>query len=110
MMSAPSNPMIAAGQVHGVVAQNFGQAVLEHIAYDVHSGQALCGSFMDYVLPRANDLPMFPSEFEQSQPCTHNSLGAKAAVRLARLRRRRPLWEQWWMRCGRSVSLLLICR
>ncbi len=71
------NPMIATGQVHGGVAQGFGQAVLEHIVYDAQSGQALCGSFMDYALPRAKDLPMFTSEFEQSQPCTHNPLGAK---------------------------------
>ena len=71
------NPMIATGQVHGGVAQGFGQAVLEHIAYDAESGQALCGSFMDYALPRASDLPMFTSEFEQGQPCTHNPLGAK---------------------------------
>jgi len=71
------NPMIATGQVHGGVAQGFGQAVLEHIVYDAESGQTLCGSFMDYALPRAKDLPMFTSEFEQSQPCTHNPLGAK---------------------------------
>ena len=71
------NPMIATGQVHGGVAQGFGQAVLEHISYDSQSGQALCGSFMDYALPRAKDLPLFASEFEQSQPCTHNPLGAK---------------------------------
>lgn len=71
------NPMIATGQVHGGVAQGFGQAVLERISYDAQSGQALCGSFMDYALPRAKDLPLFASEFEQSQPCMHNPLGAK---------------------------------
>jgi carbon-monoxide dehydrogenase large subunit len=71
------NPMIAAGQVHGGVAQGFGQAALERIIYDAQSGQALCGSFMDYAIPRACDLPFFVSEFDQSQPCTHNPLGAK---------------------------------
>jgi carbon-monoxide dehydrogenase large subunit len=71
------NPMIAAGQVHGGIAQGFGQAVLEHISYDPQSGQALSGSFMDYALPRAGHLPMFISAFEESQPCTHNPLGAK---------------------------------
>jgi len=71
------NPMIATGQVHGGVAQGFGQAVLEHVAYDSDSAQALTGSFMDYAVPRASDLPFFVSEFDQSQPCTHNPLGAK---------------------------------
>jgi len=71
------NPMIATGQVHGGVAQGFGQAVLEHIAYDPQSGQALSGSFMDYALPRASHLPMFKSAFEETQPCSHNPLGAK---------------------------------
>lgn len=71
------NPMIATGQVHGGVAQGFGQAILEHVAYDTESAQALTGSFMDYAIPRASDLPLFVSEFDQSQPCTHNPLGAK---------------------------------
>lgn len=71
------NPMIATGQVHGGVAQGFGQAILEHVAYDAESAQALTGSFMDYAIPRASDLPLFVSEFDQSQPCTHNPLGAK---------------------------------
>lgn len=71
------NPMIATGQVHGGVAQGFGQAVLEHVAYEPESAQALTGSFMDYAIPRASDLPFFVSEFDQSQPCTHNPLGAK---------------------------------
>ena len=71
------NPMIATGQVHGGVAQGYGQAILEHVVYDAESGQALCGSFMDYAVPRARDLPFFLSEFDQSQPCTHNPLGAK---------------------------------
>ena len=71
------NPMIATGQVHGGVAQGFGQAILEHVAYDAELAQALTGSFMDYAIPRASDLPLFVSEFDQSQPCTHNPLGAK---------------------------------
>jgi len=71
------NPMIATGQVHGGIAQGFGQAVLEQIVYDPASAQALSASFMDYGIPRAGDLPFFQSEFDQSQPCTHNPLGAK---------------------------------
>jgi carbon-monoxide dehydrogenase large subunit len=71
------NPLLATGQVHGGVAQGFGQAVLEHAIYDPDTGQALCGSLMDYALPRARHFPGFVSEFDQSQPCAHNPLGAK---------------------------------
>jgi carbon-monoxide dehydrogenase large subunit len=72
------NPMIVEGQIHGGVAQGLGQALHEHCAYD-RSGQLLSGSFMDYALPRAGDLPLIESEFDESQPCTHNPLGAKGA-------------------------------
>jgi carbon-monoxide dehydrogenase large subunit len=71
------NPLLASGQVHGGIAQGFGQAVLEHAIYEEGSGQALCGSLMDYAIPRAHHLPLFTSEFDESQPCTHNPLGAK---------------------------------
>jgi carbon-monoxide dehydrogenase large subunit len=69
------NPMIVEGQVHGGLAQGIGQALAERTAYE--EGQLLSGSFMDYALPRASDLPEFHSETDQSQPCTHNPLGAK---------------------------------
>jgi carbon-monoxide dehydrogenase large subunit len=51
------NPMLTMGQVQGGVAQGIGQALLEHTVYDGQSGQLLSGSFADYVLPRADDLP-----------------------------------------------------
>ena len=70
------NPMIAAGQVHGGIAQGIGQALLEHAVYDPDSGQLLSGSFMDYALPRADDLPSFDLSF-QGVPCTTNPLGVK---------------------------------
>ena len=70
------NPMIVEGQIHGGVAQGLGQAICEHCVYD-HGGQLLSGSFMDYALPRASDLPAITSELDESQPCTHNPLGAK---------------------------------
>jgi aerobic carbon-monoxide dehydrogenase large subunit len=70
------NPMIVDGQVHGGVAQGLGQALTEHCCYD-DDGQLLSGSFMDYALPRAADLPAIASELDESQPCTHNPLGAK---------------------------------
>ena len=71
------NPMIVEGQIHGGLAQGIGQAMMEDVVYDAATGQPLSGSFMDYALPRADDLPSFVSELDESQPCTHNPLGAK---------------------------------
>jgi aerobic carbon-monoxide dehydrogenase large subunit len=70
------NPMIVEGQIHGGLAQGLGQALLEHCAYD-RSGQLVSGSFLDYAIARADDLPPFVTECDESQPCTHNPLGAK---------------------------------
>ena len=72
------NPMIVRGQVHGGVAQGFGQAVLEQTAYDPQSGQLLSGSFMDYALPRAADLPDIEVDLIEV-PCATNPLGVKGA-------------------------------
>jgi carbon-monoxide dehydrogenase large subunit len=72
------NPMIVRGQVHGGVAQGFGQAVLEHTAYDKSSGQLLAGSLMDYALPRASDLPDIEVDLIEV-PCASNPLGVKGA-------------------------------
>ena len=69
------NPMIVEGQMHGGLAQGIGQALAERAVYE--DGQVLSGSFMDYALPRAADLPRFHCETDESQPCTHNPLGAK---------------------------------
>ncbi len=71
------NPMIVEGQVHGGIAQGIGQAMMEHGAYDSGSGQLLSGSYMDYAMPRADDLPSFTVETAKGTPCTHNPLGAK---------------------------------
>src|SRR5271166_4669039 len=70
------NPMIAAGQAHGAIAQGAGQALLELAAYDPASGQLIAGSLMDYALPRADDLPSFDLGFNATQ-CTTNPLGVK---------------------------------
>jgi carbon-monoxide dehydrogenase large subunit len=70
------NPLIVHGQIHGGAAQGIGQALVERCAYD-QSGQPLTGSFLDYGMPRADDLPSFVVECDESQPCTHNPLGAK---------------------------------
>jgi carbon-monoxide dehydrogenase large subunit len=70
------NPIIAAGQAHGAMAQGAGQALLEHAVYDAQSGQPVAGSFMDYALPRADDLPAFDLDFNATR-CTTNPLGVK---------------------------------
>jgi len=69
------NPMIVEGQVHGGLAQGIGQAMLEHAVYD-ENGQLMTGSLMDYVMPRADDIPSFKVT-TTSTPCTHNPLGVK---------------------------------
>jgi carbon-monoxide dehydrogenase large subunit len=69
------NPMIVAGQLHGGVAQGIGQALMEEISYD-GSGQPITGSFMDYALPRAEDVP--PIEVgDHPSPARSNPLGTK---------------------------------
>ena len=70
------NPMIVDGQVHGGLAQGIGQALLENCVYD-ENGQLLSGSYMDYAMPRANDLPSFRVDHSCITPCTHNPLGVK---------------------------------
>ncbi len=72
------NPLVLSGQIHGGIAQGVGQAMLERVVYDPDSGQMLSGSFMDYGLPRADDLPFF-SVATQNTPCTTNPLGIKGA-------------------------------
>ncbi len=71
------NPMIVDGQIHGGVAQGIGQALLEGVAYD-ETGQLITGTFMDYAMPRADDLPMFETD-RTTTPCPHNPLGVKGA-------------------------------
>jgi len=70
------NPMIVAGQVHGGIAQGIGQALLEGCVYDPETGQLLTGSYNDYAMPRADDLPSFALSTNVTL-CTHNPLGAK---------------------------------
>jgi aerobic carbon-monoxide dehydrogenase large subunit len=70
------NPMIVEGQVHGGVGQGIGQALLENTTYD-ENGQLLTGSFMDYAMPRADDVPFYTVDASCATPCTHNPLGVK---------------------------------
>ena len=69
------NPALAIGQVHGGVAQGYGQAVCEEVIYDA-DGQLLSGSFMDYAMPRADDLPFFGFE-SVPVPSVNNPIGMK---------------------------------
>lgn len=72
------NPKLLEGQVQGGTVQGIGQALLEHAVYDAQSGQLLSGSFMDYAMPRAGDLPALDCAFRHV-PCRTNPLGVKGA-------------------------------
>ncbi len=69
------NPMIVEGQVHGGIAQGVGQALLEEVVYD-ESGQQLSASYMDYTMPRADDVPSY-DVLHHNTKCTTNPLGMK---------------------------------
>ncbi|MCB0586253.1 MAG: xanthine dehydrogenase family protein molybdopterin-binding subunit [Phaeodactylibacter sp.] len=71
------NPMIVDGQIHGGLAQGIGQALFEGAIYD-ENAQLTNGSYMDYTMPRADDLPSFELD-RQVTPCPHNPLGVKGA-------------------------------
>jgi carbon-monoxide dehydrogenase large subunit len=69
------NPMLVKGQIHGGVVQGLGQALFEDLVYD-ETGQLLAGSFMDYAMPRADDMPFFEVDSHEV-PTLVNPLGAK---------------------------------
>lgn len=70
------NPMIVEGQVHGGIGQGIGQALLEAAVYN-EDGQLLSASYMDYAMPRADDVPFYQVDHSCQTPCTHNPLGVK---------------------------------
>jgi carbon-monoxide dehydrogenase large subunit len=70
------NPMIVEGQVHGGLTQGIGQALTEACHYDPETGQLVTGSFTDYCIPRADDVPSYQLDTRET-PCTHNPLGVK---------------------------------
>jgi carbon-monoxide dehydrogenase large subunit len=70
------NPMIVEGQVHGGLAHGIGQALLEGCVYDDDTGQLVTGSFQDYCMPRADNLPSFDVDYAPTVPL-HNPLGVK---------------------------------
>ena len=71
------NPMIVEGQIHGGIAQGIGQALLEDTIYD-ETGQLVTGSFMDYTMPRADNVPSIDISMN-SFPCKTNPLGVNGA-------------------------------
>jgi aerobic carbon-monoxide dehydrogenase large subunit len=74
----PLNPMIIEGQTHGAIAQGLGQAMMEQALFDTSGGQLVTGSFMDYAMPRADDLPVFKDAIH-AVPAKTNPLGVKGA-------------------------------
>jgi carbon-monoxide dehydrogenase large subunit len=70
------NPMLVKGQIHGGIAQGLGQGLFENLAYDTETGQLLTGSFMDYAMPRADDMPHMEVDAHEV-PTQINPLGAK---------------------------------
>ncbi len=84
MVSDPGrifNPLVAEGQIQGGVAQGIGHAILEKAVYDETTGQLLTGSFMDYAIPRADDLPMFENIWNPVET-DENPLGTKGVGEL----------------------------
>jgi carbon-monoxide dehydrogenase large subunit len=65
------NPLILHGQAHGAIAQGIGQALLENIYYDPKDGQLLSGSFMDYAMPRAIDVPYMETIISENPASSH---------------------------------------
>jgi carbon-monoxide dehydrogenase large subunit len=74
----PLNAMIVEGQTHGSITQGVGQALLENAVFDSSGGQLITGSFMDYAMPRADDVPVF-KDLVHAVPATTNPLGVKGA-------------------------------
>ena len=81
------NPMIIHGQVHGGIAQGVGQALLEQCVFDPHSGQPLTGTFMDYAMPRADNLPFFDAHISK-RPTPRTRSASAPPVKTAP----RPRW------------------
>ena len=94
------NPMIVAGQLHGGVAQGIGQALMEEVSYD-SSGQPITGSFMDYAMPRAEDIP--PMEVGDHPSPAKIQSARHQGLRRSRLRRQPRLHRQRGDRCAVGI-------
>ena len=96
------NPMIVEGQIHGGVVQGIGQALLEGSVYD-DSGQLLSGSFMDYTMPRADDMPNFKTGTNET-PCPMNPLGVIVGCAW------NATWSPTWIPSARTSAACRACR
>ena len=92
------NPMIVEGQVHGGLAQGIGQALLEGCVYDTQSGQLLTGSYMDYAMPRADDLPSFKVDTKVTP--VHAQPARRQGLRRSRRHRRAAGGDERRARCA----------
>src|SRR3546814_18252643 len=99
--------MIVEGQVHGGVAQGIGQALLEGCVYD-DTGQLVTGSYMDYTMPRAEDLPNFKVA-NTTTLCNHNPLGVKGCGEVGAIVAPpaviTALLDALWDRCVRALTM-----
>jgi len=73
------NPLMLLGQIHGGTVQGIGQALQEYTVYEEESGQLVTATFMDYTMPRAEDVPNFEVHFIEDIPCKTNPMGIKGA-------------------------------
>ena len=78
------NPMVVEGQVHGGIVQGIGQALMEQCVYDPETGQLLTGSYMDYCMPRADDVPSFTVRTTRKRPARITRWASRAAARRVR--------------------------
>ncbi|MEX2409141.1 MAG: molybdopterin cofactor-binding domain-containing protein, partial [Rhodovibrionaceae bacterium] len=102
------NPMIVEGQVHGGIAQGVGQALLENCVYDSESGQLTTGSYMDYTMPRADDLPSFRIDTTET-PCPHNPLGVKGCGEAGAIAAPAALMNAITNALGREIEMPATC-
>ena len=102
------NPLIVEGQVHGGLAQGIAQALFEEANYD-EQGTLVNGTFVDYTLPSASDLPSFTTDRTET-PATGNRWASRASRRPARSHRRRRSSTRCWTRCATWASRTSRCR
>ena len=102
------NPLIVEGQVHGGLVQGIAQALFEEAVYD-DSGTLVTGSFVDYLVPSAADLPSFTTDRTET-PATATRSASRASARPARSPRRRPSSTRSSTRSGSSASTTSRCR
>ena len=101
-MGTVLNPLLLEGQITGGIVQGIGQALCEQAIYDGATAQMLTGSFMDYAMPRAGDVPMIQTHADAGVPSPKNPLGVKGAGEAGTIGAPAPLvhaalmrWRRW---------------